>query len=182
MKQIAILILGLLTCTALIVLTYQRYPHIKTKVVALHGIRTITEQRKAIGKAEVNGETIEVEVEVPITYNVPFHDTEEIELLPSFSDWLRFCILLAASVWLFSYIVGILIHFLYNKFTGRPASADTRDTAKRIEGLVSFCLGLVVGLFANFDPSEAHSIPPSQIVEHPHSQVVEQVDPALPRE
>ncbi len=50
-----------------------------------------------------------------------------------------------------------------DKWTERSASADTRDTQKRLDGLVTFCTGVLVGFLGRSDFSQLPQYQPPNV-------------------
>ena len=151
MKYIAVAILGVLTVAALGYLAYQRVP--TTRVEAYTVTQFVPEMRTRTVKraVEVNGQDVEVKMEVPYTVSRAVHETRERTITPTLLQKLQFWCLVGVAVIFAAYMLFVLGLWARDKLNRKRESADTRDTQKRVDGIVTFCTGILVGFLGASD-------------------------------
>lgn len=159
MKYITVTILGVLAVAALGYLAYQRLPITKVETYTVTQFRAETRTRTLTRTVEVNGQKVNVEVEVPYTVQVPLQETREKTIAPNLLQKLQFWCLAGIAVIFGIYMIFVLALWARDKLNRKRESADTRDTQKRVDGIVTFCTGILVGFVGGSDFADQPSGP-----------------------
>ena len=151
MKYIAVTILGVLTVTALGYLAYQRVPITKVETYTVTQFVPETRNRVVMRTVEVNGQDVEVDVDVPYIVSRLVHETRERTITPTLLQKLQFWCLVGVAVIFAAYMLFVLGLWARDKLNRKRESADIRDTQKRVDGIVTFCTGILVGFLGGSD-------------------------------
>jgi hypothetical protein len=146
MKAIVALILAFVALASLAYLAVVNFP--RTQEISYDVSKPVWEQRiRTIKKmVEVRGEMVEVEFDVPykVAKMVPEERTTTIP--PRAWDYLVFAVIVLAIVVVAGFAFVILVALARNKWSGGRETEDTKDTRRQAERLISFALGILVGV------------------------------------
>jgi len=138
-------IVVLLALAVIGITAYQQYPRNEPYISTIMHWVPEMKTRQETKKVTVNGQEVEVTVEVPYTVQMPVYETKTNVHEPDKLEWLKTYFIIGVGIFLTLWACITLFAYGRDKVTNARPNANTKDTQKQIEKLASFATGVALG-------------------------------------
>jgi uncharacterized membrane protein YfcA len=151
MKSLTSVLLGVLLLFGIAYVAFSKRPETRTERQPY--LRPVMETAEREERKTVNVDGKDVEVAVKVHDQTARLERAEIvtEIKPTDLEVLRFWFLVGIGVLYGAYMLLVLILWARDKVWLQPRSQHSTDTAKRMDGIVTFCTGVLIGFIGGLD-------------------------------
>lgn len=164
LKYVIALVVGFLALASMISWAIMHFPTERRISYNLpffvpeQSLRTVTKE------VEIDGKTVEVSVDIVDTHEKPVFEMREISVPPTQLQQLQYWCLVGVAIIFGLYMLSVLGLWVKDKIAGKGGTNATREIQNRLDGVVGFCTGILIGFLANTDFTEQPNLPPKAIV------------------
>lgn len=165
MKAILSTLLVFLCLLGGIYVTFVQFPSERKQTYVTQ--KPVHEQRlrEQTFQVEIDGRLRDVTVPMPYTVTKMAPETHERTVYPTKNEWLIFIARVIGLSIICYYTFPLITILLRDKWSNQKRTATTRDTEQRVDGMIRFVVGVIMGFVFAVDSGQQPNTLPVQIAD-----------------